>query len=333
MLSWYKRMVCIAAVVFVAGTTADAAWTWTPQTGRWVNLKRLPKETPELQIEYIRTLLLDQNYKKALDETEKFTKFYPDSDLADQNQYLRGDIKLTQGKVLEASREFQLVVTKYPNSKLYDEVIEKQYEIGDKLYARGQELRTKKIRMFRGSPLKKAIEVYGMVISNQPFTDAAAEAQYKVGLCHFARKDYVEAAFEYKRVIEDYSTSQWVDDARYGLAVCYYRSSLPPNYDQEPSHLAIDAIDEFKRQFPNDARVAELEPIRAEMRDRIARQNLQIAQYYEGRRNFAAARIYYNVLAEQYAETSPGEKAKQWLEQNPKPEETPAERALLQRAV
>jgi len=318
MRKWVYRLTGAVVLTMLFPLVANAAWTWTPQTGRWINMKRLPKETPELQIEFARGLMLKGELKKALDETEKFTKFYRESPLADQNQYLRGEIKMAMGKDSEAAKEFQKVVAKYPNSALYEDVIKKQYEIGDKLYAKGLELRKKKFRMFRGSPLKKAIEVYSMVISNQPFTDAAAEAQYKLGLCHYTRKEYSEAAFEYKRVIEDYATSQWVDDARYGLSICYYDSSLSANYDQKPSELAITAIDEFKQQFPDDARGQELDAKRAEMRTRVAQQQLQTAQYYERRRDFDSARIYYNVLAEKYTDTAQGEKATKWIEQNPK---------------
>jgi len=331
MRKWSVGFVVVVAVAIFLPVTADAAWTWTPQTGRWLNTKRLPKETAELQIEYTRGLLLQGEIKQALDETEKFTRFYADSDLADQNQFLRGEIKLALGKEMDAAKEFQQLVTKYPNTTLYDAAIKKQYEIGDKLYEQGQQLKKKKFRLFRGNPLKKAIQVYSMVITNQPFTDAAAEAQYKVGLCHYARKEYVEAAFEYKRVIEDYSTSEWVDDARYGLAKCYYEGSLPPAYDQEPSQLAINAADEFVAQYPDDARAEEVKTIRTEMREKIAQQRLQTAQYYARRRNFEAARIYYTMLSEKFGETTAGAKAKEWLEKNPDTQVTAAERVVSPR--
>lgn len=331
MRKWSVGLAVVAAVAMLIPMTADAAWTWTPQTGRWLNAKRLPKETAELQIEYTRSLLLQGELKKALEETQKFTRFYADSDLADQNQFLRGEIKLALGKEMDAAEEFQQMVSKYPNTTLYDAAIKKQYEIGDKLYEQGQALKGKKFRFLRGNPLKKAIEVYGMVITNQPFTDAAAEAQYKVGLCHYARKEYVEAAFEYKRVVEDYSTSEWVDDARYGLAKCYHEGSLPPAYDQEPSQLAINAADDFVTQYPDDTRVEEVKVIRTEMGEKIAQQRLQTAQFYARRRNFEAARIYYTSLSEKYGETTAGAKAKEWLDKNPDTEVSAAERVVSPR--
>ena len=149
-----------------------------------------------------------------------------------------------------------------------------------------------------------------------------------MGLCHHTRDEYVEAAYEYRRVIEDYTSSDWVDDASYGLATCYSDASLPPSYDQEPSHLAIDAVDEFAARYPDDGRVAELKVKRVAMRDNIAQQRLQTAQFYEKRRDFEAARTYYKVVVEDFADTATAQSAQQWLADNPDPEMTPSERVL-----
>ena len=121
-----------------ASGLAAAQWTWTPETGRFVNLKSMPKETPELQVEFARSLMLRGDYSDAWSETEKFSKFYQDGDYADENQYLRGEIRFGQKDFVDAAEEFQLVVTGYPDSRLYDTVIEKQYEIGDTLFEVGQ---------------------------------------------------------------------------------------------------------------------------------------------------------------------------------------------------
>jgi outer membrane protein assembly factor BamD len=215
---------------------------------------------------------------------------------------------------MDSAKEFQQVITNYPDTDLYDAVIEKQYEIGDRFYELGQKRLEKRWAFFRKRPFKKAVEVYSMVIDNQPFQDTAAEAQYKIGLCHFTREEYVEAAYEYQRVLEDYAGSDWVDDASYGLAMCYYEASLPPDYDQTRSKLAIDALDEFKARFPEDERVEGLAAKREEMREKIAQQRLDTARFYEKRRRFTAARMYYEVVVEQFPDTSAATDAKLKLE-------------------
>lgn len=320
----------LVCAVFLAAAGAEAQWTWTPETGRFVNMDNLPKETPELQVEYTRSLLVGGEYDRAFDETEKFNKFYGDTDFADENQFLRGEIRLAEKKYTQASDQFQQVISKYPESELYDDVITKQYEIGDSLYAKGEErlesrtsktLRksdyTRRLDFRTNRPFKKAVEVYTTVIENQPFTPEAAEAQYKVGKCHFAQANYLDAGFEYRRVIEDYPDSPWVREATFDLTRCYEEASIDPDYDQAPSQLAIDAVAEFKRRFPDDERIPEREEMSAVMREKIAEQRFRTARHYEKRLDMDAARIYYEITAYEFSGTEAAAKASDWLEKNP----------------
>lgn len=311
---------------------AMAQWTWTPETGRFVNMGNLPKETPELQVEYTRTLVVGGQYNKAMDETSKFTKFYSNTEYADDNQFLRGEIKLEQKNYMDAADEFQQVISKYPDSPLYDGVIAKQYTIGDSLFEKGSGRSRQdftwykpwtalnslnKYNPFRHRPLKKAIDVYTMVIDNQPFTNEAAEAQYKIGLCHFTRDEYLEASFEFRRVVEDYADSEWVRDSSFQLTRSYEESAFDPDYDQAPSRLTIDSIDRFVRRYSDDDRVAERQQVSEEMRENIAEQRYRTARFYSKRRRMASARIYFEIVAGEFPGTRAAEKAAQWLAENP----------------
>jgi outer membrane protein assembly factor BamD len=334
----------LAGAVFLAAAVAQAQWTWTPETGRFVDMNNLPKETPELQVEYTRSLLVGGEYDRAFNETDKFNKFYGDTDFADENQFLRGEIRFAEKKYTQATDQFQQVISKYPESELYDDVIAKQYEIGDSLYAKGDErLQGRTSKTLRKSdylrrldfrtnrPFKKAVEVYTKVIENQPFTPEAAEAQYKLGKCHFAQAKYLDAGFEYRRVIEDYPDSEWVREATFDLTRCYEEAALDPDYDQAPSQLAMDAVDEFKRRFPDDERIPEREEISGKMRESIAEQRFRSARHYEKRQDLDAARIYYEITAYEYAGTEAAVKAAEWLANNPPKNDVQS--AFLGRAV
>ena len=303
-------------LVLITTGAAEAQWTWTPQTGRFVNIKRMPKETAELQLEYVRSLMLEGDYRKAMRESDKFMEYYGDDTLADENLYLRGEIQMSRNNLMTAAKSFQQLIAAHPDTDRYHDAIAKQYEIGDLYYAKGEQLATKRFRLFKKRPYKRAAEVYTMVVDNQPFTPEAAEAQYKIGLCHYARKEYIDAAFEYQRVVEDYAASEWVNDASYGLALCYYKASLPPAYDQTPSELTISSIDEFASRYPDDERLPELQEKRVKMRESVAQQRLDIARFYEKRREYPAAKLYYEMLANDFADTEAAKAATEWLNEH-----------------
>jgi len=308
-------------ILFVGSLCAQAQWTYTPQIGRFINIKSLPRETPELQVEHARSLLVEGNFSAALSETDKFTNFYGDTDVADENQFVRGEIRFAEEQYVKAAQEFQQVLVNYPNTELHDRVIERQYDAGDTLFVKGQDRMEKQKKLslspFRKRPFKRAVEVYTLVIDNQPFTEEAAQAQYKIGLCYFTLGDYQSAAVEYKTVIEDYSDSEWVIEATYGMAKCYSEAAYSSEYDQSNGQLAINSAAEFETLYPEDARVSELNEISQNMFERIAEQHLLNAQFYEIRREMYAARIYYETVTSQFSGTEAAKKAQVWLDENP----------------
>jgi outer membrane assembly lipoprotein YfiO len=309
--------IALAAVLLLSiPVTASAQWVWTPQTGRFIDMDRLPKETPELQVAFARQLMTEGRYRQAIRETEKFDTFYRGTEFSDDNQFLRGEIRMAQGSHLRAAQEFQLVALNYRDTDLYDRAIAKQYEIGDYFYDEGVNNQDRRWRPFKKRPFRRAIEVYTMVIENEPVRDQAAQAQYKIGLCHFTREEYLAAGQKYRTVIEQYPLSDWVDEASYGLAETYHMASLPPAYDQVPSQLTINAIDEFKARFPADARNDELVPVRKNMFENIASQRLETARFYVKRRKFQAALITHEVVVKQFPGTTAAGEAQSWLDEN-----------------
>lgn len=319
-LFMHRFLLKIVAAIILTLTVAEAAhaqWVWTPQTRRFINLDRLPKETAELQVEYARSLMLEGRHRKAIRETVKFDEFYGDSEFADENQFLRGEIAKDQGNYMSAAQEFQLVRTGYPNSDLHNRVIDEQYEIAQLYYDKGVGNQDAEwYKPFKNRPFRRAIEVYTMVIGNERYGSRAPEARYRIGLCYFTREEFEEAALEYRTVIEEYPDSDWIDEASYDLAMSHYLRSLPAAYDQVPSFLTIEAIDEFEARFPTDSRNEELKPKRTEMFERIAEQRLATAQFYERRRQFQAALISYEVVAEQFSGTAAASEAETWLADN-----------------
>jgi len=143
---------------------------------------------------------------------------------------------------MDAAKAYQQLLAGYPNTKRYQEAIKRQYEIGDQYYEKGLKKIEKRWALFKKRPLKHAAEVYAMVVEKPAVHGAAAEAQYKIGLSHYARREYTEAAFEYRRVVEDYSGSDWVDEASYGLAMCYYKGSLRPTTTRRPARWRLTRL-------------------------------------------------------------------------------------------
>ena len=288
--------------------SASAVWVWTPETGRWVNPKNQPKETAEAQLEYANQLRLAGDYDEALSEYEKFFMFYPDSELCAEAQFQVGGLYEARGDYERASNEYKKVISNWPTSDFFDKVIEKQYEIAD-WFCQKEAKRAGRFTLFRGRYLLKAIEIYEWVIENAPFGRAAARAQYTIADCNFALGRYLEATYEYQKVLDEYPASGWAGQATYGLAICYYKQALPGEYDQTIARKAVEQFRLFVRMHPDDSKTEEAEMRIAELREDMARQQLMIARFYERIEKPASARLYYGFAVAKYPGTEAASEA------------------------
>ena len=308
-----KAAVIIAVVLVAYAGAANAVWVWTPETGRWVNPKNQPKETPEAQLEYASQLRLAGDYEEALGEYEKFFKFYPDSDLCPEAQFQIGELYEARGDYERASKEYQKVVSNWRASDLFDKVLEKQYEIADRFYQE-EMARTRRFRLFRGRYLRRAIRIYEQVIENAPFGPAAAQAQYRIAECYFASGHYLEATYEYQKVLDEYPSSEWAGQAMYGLAMCYYEQALPAEYDQTIARKSVEQFRLFAGLYPDDPKTQEATQKIADLLEEMARQQLVVAAYYEKIQRPDSARVYYRTVVAKYPGTQAADEAKEKLE-------------------
>ena len=56
---------------------AQAYWIWTPKSGKWVNPKNLPKDTPGEQFAYAKSFFDADKYAQAQREFRKLIKAFP----------------------------------------------------------------------------------------------------------------------------------------------------------------------------------------------------------------------------------------------------------------
>src|SRR5437870_3852949 len=66
------------------------------------------------------------------------------------------------------------------------------------------------------------------------------------------------------------------------------------DYDQSAAGQSIATFTDFKTLYPDDPRVAQTDKIIADLKGEQARGNFQIARFYEKRKKWNGALVYYN---------------------------------------
>lgn len=280
--------------------TAQAFWVWTPETNKWVNPKFSVKDTPKEQFEFAMEFFDGKQYKESIREFRKLLKNYPRSVEAPDAQYYIAKIFELEGDMMGAFKQYQKVVDRYPFSERSAEIVQQQYDIALKMLEGQQERGMIKEIIGGSGPDYNVIEVFRTVIKNAPYGTLAAVAQYKIGLYLMEKGMYPEARDEFEKVINDYPTSEWVKAAQYQIAVADSKRSVAPEYDQRITSSAKEEFEEFLEEYPDaelskDAK-AEIE----RLKDKEAENNFVIAQFYEKQKRFDSAKIYYQIVVDEY---------------------------------
>lgn len=313
-----KSLAPVLGILFLGlvCSTAEAAWTWTPQTGRWINPKRQPRETAALQFQYAEELLSQGESEKAVEEYKEVLRYFPDSDYCDLAQYSIGRALEAQGEYEKAVEEYQKVIDTYPNTQLFDHVLEKQRRIANRFFDLGVE-REERFVLFRGSNFDKAIKTYRRVIDNQPFSEVSAEAQYRIGLCYMKMGLYDEASVEFQKVIDYYPTSKWTAEAAFGCAECLSAQVLPSEYDKSAAEQAAEQLRFFLRRYPDSPHADEARAKLERIRETAARHEYNIGMWYHHNMKYDSARVYFDSIVREYPDTQCASKCRDMLSKMP----------------
>jgi outer membrane protein assembly factor BamD len=280
---------------------AGAFWVWTPESNKWVNPKFTVKDTPEEQLKHALEFYENKEYKEALDEFKKLLQYYPKAKEAPDAQFYIGKIQQDEGNLFEAFNAYQVVIDKYPFSNLVPDIVKRQYEIGNALLE-GEGKRNIVLSAVIGGNYN-VIEVYRQVIKNAPYGEYAPPSQYKIGLYLQEKKLFQESRDEFEKTINDYPDSEWAKAAQFQIAMSDAKRSAGAGYDQQITKSAIQEFKNFVEIYPDAELSRNAQQEIFGLREKEAENNFVIAQFYEKRKEYKAAKIYYSTIVEDYKDS------------------------------
>jgi len=284
----------------------DAYWIWSPESKKWVNPRHAPKGTPRKQYDWGMQFYLAKDYPKAISEFKKLIKGYPQSELSPDAQYYIGRCHEERRAYYAAFLAYQKVIDIYPRSELTDEIIERQYKIGN-LYFSGQKEKVFGIALIPA--IDRALEIFRKVVDNAPYGNYAELAQFKIGECYKKAKQHKEAAEAFGKIVSDYPKSLLYEQAKYEVAFCTYKMSLNPNYDQGPTEEAIREFEEFVKIRDRNDTVDGAGQALLRLQEKKAESLYSTAYFYERSKHYDSAIIYYRDVLDNYPKTSWAKKA------------------------
>jgi outer membrane protein assembly factor BamD len=263
-------------------------WTYEPVggEGKW----RMTRAKDQLDV--AQAAFDKQAYGLALKAARRVVQVWPLSDYAPQAQYLIGRSYQAKGSDEKAFKEYQKLLEKNPKGINYDDVLKRQIQIADKF------LGGKWFKLWGVVPypsMDKTAELYEKIVKNGPYSSIAPEAQMKIGAARERQHGYALAVKAYERAADRYHDRPKVAaDALYRAGIAYTKQAQTAEYDQSSAGQAIATYTDFMALYPADARVEEAQKTILSLKTEQARGNFETAKFYEKRKQYSGAMVYYN---------------------------------------
>ena len=254
-----------------------------------------------------------ENFGLALRSAKRTVKNWPLSDYSPQAQELVAKSYDAKGDPQRAFKEYQKLVEKYPMRADYEDVAREQYKIAN------QFLDGKWFKLWGLIPYPPSMDrvagMYEKIVKNGQFSEVAPEAQLKIGASREKQKKFNQAVKAYETAADRYHDQLDVaSDAMFLAGMAYNQQADKADYDQSQAVEAIDTLTDFIALFPEDGRVSEAETVIASLREVRALGSYEVAKFYEKRRRWNGALVYYNEVIVLGPESPYAEEARERIE-------------------
>ena len=284
-----------APLLFVPGE----GWYYEPfgENNAWVR----PRAKDQLAV--AEEAFTNKNYSIAVHAAHRVLRLWPLSDYAPRASFLVGRCLETQRKDEAAFSAYQKIIEQYPRTDQYNDVLHRQYEIGNRFLA-GQWF-----KVWNTIPLYPSMDetakLYTKIVNNGPYSEVAPLAQMKIGAAREKQKDYSAAVKAYETAADRYHDQPAIAaDAMYRAGLAWQKQADTAEYDQGAAAQAIAAYTDFTTFFPDDRRVPEAQTAMVKLKGEQVRGNFQIAEFYDKRKKWDGAAVYYSSVVQLDA-TSP----------------------------
>ena len=132
----------------------------------------------------------------------------------------------------------------------------------------------------------------------------APDAMMRLGRAHMARREYISAASYFQRLAEDFPASPLNLEARFAVCDSYVRLSPAPQLDQEYTRAALDHCGSVATGFAGTPEAETARTHVAQLREKLAEKVFQNGLFYQRRRAYDSAVIYFGDVVEEYPETA-----------------------------
>lgn len=144
---------------------------------------------------------------------------------------------------------------------------------------------------FNAEKYQKAAALFESLSVLTNGTERDDTVQYYWGLSNYKASDYYTAETNFTKFTESFPRSPFAPEARFLRIDCLYRSTLRYELDQAPTKVAINAINEYVSEFPDNPNVETCREMLDDLNKRLDTKAYEGARLYYRMEDYIASRV------------------------------------------
>jgi outer membrane protein assembly factor BamD len=301
------------ALVAAPCTRADLVWTpgagWRVEGGALAVLSGAEGRNALDMMNKARAAEEGHHWHSAIKLYKKVATRYGSSVYAAEALFRIGIIYQRNKEYFKAFDSYQTMLAQYPSNAKFNQVVAEQYRIASLLLEGNRPYTWGWFPGFRNR--ERAVEYFERIIANAPYSDYAPLSLMNVARGQRLVGGTDEAIDALDRMINTYPRSVLTPDAYLKLAQAYASLVAGPYYDQESTRQAVTYFEDYLILFPGDTGASEAEKGLAKMKNVLAESKIILADYYfKYRKNYQAAKVFYNEAITVYPDSDAARRAK-----------------------
>ena len=257
-------------------------------------------------------LYREKKYDEAAEKFKTAADRWPDSTLEEDALFFQGESYFFADRYSKAHDTFLMLFKKYQNTRYLDVAVARQFSIGryweqmDRVephWPITPNLTEKTLPWF--DSFGNSVNAYLSVRLNDPTGPLADDSIMATADAYFLKGRFEDAAYHYDLLRKEYPKSKHQVQAHLLGLKCKQMVYQGPMYDGKPldeaDEIARQALTQFRTQL--GAERANIVELRDQVRAQKAEREWAMAQFYETKRAYGAARISYQKLIKDYPQT------------------------------
>jgi outer membrane protein assembly factor BamD (BamD/ComL family) len=279
--------------------------------GRYSDDKHAPLYTPKEHFESGHKLVVEKKWEEALANFLVITTHFPEVEVYPDALFFSGVCYYFMEDYQLANRQLSRYLEQKSKLKYFDKVFLYKYHIAE-AFRMGAKKHLFNVEMLPrlAFAAQEAMDLYDEVISSLPHQELGAKALYGKAEVLLFQKEYKESIETLSTLIKRFPKDNLAPTSYLLISHIYLEESKKDA--QNPDLLALAKINlkNFRRDFPGDEKISEVEGDISSMEEVLATSLFETGRFYEKKKKLKASKIYYEEALKRYPETASAEKCK-----------------------